>query len=55
MNIDLVFFDDLKELSKYAELLDTDVYIIAKNFKNEKELNELKEKIKNHKSSRCAF
>lgn len=55
MNTDLVFFDDLRELSKYAELLDTDVYIIAKNFKSQNEVSELREKIKKQISGRCMF
>ncbi len=44
--VDLVFFDDLKELKKYGKELDNDKIIIAKNFKDEKELKELKGKIK---------
>lgn len=49
--IDLVFFDDLKVLKKYSREFGTDNYIIAKNFKSERELQELKEKIKREKLS----
>ena len=47
--IDLVFFGDLEELKKYGEKLGIDSYIIAENFKDEKELLELKDKIKKEK------
>ncbi|MFH1239688.1 MAG: RNase P subunit p30 family protein [Candidatus Diapherotrites archaeon] len=50
MNIDLVFYEDLKALEEASEFTETDTYIIAKNFKSKEEISKLREKIKSEKS-----